>query len=230
MKTDTDKKWIGEKGLWIVTFIPLVITLIALPFLNDRLPAHYDLNGKIDRWGSKYEQLIIPLLIVVLSLFWKLFINYYRKKEQSGQTDKIRQVASSNKKVIYFVAIGMAVMFTFMHLGFLYSAIMRAVDSGHTSYLDLNVVSNVPLGIFIMAIGNYLPKTKRNSFVGVRTSSSMKSDEAWSKSSRFGGKVFLISGLLIIIQALVIGGMLSTLITVGILLIGGIIVTFKSFG
>ncbi len=90
-------------------------------------------------------------------------------------------------------------MFTFMHIAFIYSALMTAVDRGNTSHLDVNAISNVPLGIFIMAIGNYLPKTKRNSFVSVRTFSSMKDDESWAKDNRFGGKILLLAGTLIVI-------------------------------
>ena len=228
MRTN-NRKWFGEKGLWIATFIPLLLTLIILPFLQESLPAHYDMAGNIDRWGSKYEQLILPIIIIVLSLFWKLFINYYRKKEMSAKTDKERQEASSNKKIIYLVAIGSAIMFTLMHIAFIYSAVMTAIDSGNTSHLDINIISNVPLGIFIIAIGNYLPKAKRNFFVGVRTSASLKDDESWSKENRFGGKILLLTGILIIIQALLLGGMISTFITIGLLLLAVIIIVIHSF-
>lgn len=222
------KKWFGEKGLWTVTIVPLLLTLIILPFLQESLPAHYDMNGNIDRWGSKYEQLILPIIIVSLSLFWKLFINYYQKKELSAKTDKERKEASGNKKVIYLVAIGMAIMFTIMHIAFIYAAAMTVINNGNTSHIDINVVSNVALGIFIMAVGNYLPKTKRNSFVGVRTSTSIKDDESWAKENRVGGKIFLLTGLLIIIQALLVGGMISTFITIALLLLDGIIIVIRS--
>lgn len=225
----SSNKWFGEKGMWVATFVPLIITFFVLPFLQDSLPAHYDMSGNVDRWGSKYEQLILPIIIIVLTLFWKILINYYSKKEISGKTDRERQDASSNKKVIYIVAIGMAVMFTIMHMGFMYSALMTAISNGNTSPVDINVLTNIPLGIFIIIIGNYLPKTKRNYFVGVRNFSSMKDDESWAKYNRFGGKVMLLSGVLIIVQTLLIGGMASTFITVAILLVSGILITFKSF-
>ena len=36
-------------------FLPLIVVLIALHFLPERIPAHYDFNNQVTRWGSKYE-------------------------------------------------------------------------------------------------------------------------------------------------------------------------------
>ena len=58
-----------NKILWIISVIPLIVTLFVLRFLPDELPAHYDFEGNIDRWGSKYEELIFPIIILVLALF-----------------------------------------------------------------------------------------------------------------------------------------------------------------
>ncbi|MDE6209613.1 MAG: DUF1648 domain-containing protein [Lachnospiraceae bacterium] len=43
------------KILWIITVLPLLVTAIAVRFMEDTVPAHYDFYGNIDRWGSKYE-------------------------------------------------------------------------------------------------------------------------------------------------------------------------------
>jgi uncharacterized membrane protein len=39
-------------------FLPLIVVLIALPFLPERIPAHYDFNNQVTRWGSKYNTYI----------------------------------------------------------------------------------------------------------------------------------------------------------------------------
>ena len=33
-------------------FLPLIVVLIALPFLPERIPAHYDFNNQVTRWGD----------------------------------------------------------------------------------------------------------------------------------------------------------------------------------
>ena len=37
-------------------FLPLAVVLIALQFLPEQIPAHYDMNNQVTRWGSKYER------------------------------------------------------------------------------------------------------------------------------------------------------------------------------
>ena len=67
-----------NKILWIITFLPLLITIVVLPFMEDKIPMHYDINGNIDRWGSKSEQFIFPVMIIIMTVFWNTF-NYSRK-------------------------------------------------------------------------------------------------------------------------------------------------------
>jgi hypothetical protein len=58
--------------LLILTFIPLIMTLIAFPFLPDPLPAHFSAGGNVNRWGSVYEALLLPVITLVtgLALIW----------------------------------------------------------------------------------------------------------------------------------------------------------------
>ena len=58
-----------NKILWIVTFIPTIVTAIVLKIMPDQVPMHYDAAGNIDRWGSKYENFIFPVIIIGMTLF-----------------------------------------------------------------------------------------------------------------------------------------------------------------
>jgi len=55
--------------LFILTFIPLVMALMVLPFLPDTIAAHFGISGNVNRWGSKYESLLLPLIAIALGLF-----------------------------------------------------------------------------------------------------------------------------------------------------------------
>ena len=48
-----------KTGYYILMYLPLVVTLIALPYLPEKIPAHYGFDNKVDRWGSKYEERFI---------------------------------------------------------------------------------------------------------------------------------------------------------------------------
>ena len=55
--------------LFVLTLIPLVMAMIVLPFLPDTIPVHFDLNGNVNRWGSRYESLVLPAIAAATGLF-----------------------------------------------------------------------------------------------------------------------------------------------------------------
>ncbi|MBR6638720.1 MAG: SdpI family protein [Lachnospiraceae bacterium] len=212
-----------NKILWIISVIPLVITLFVLRFLPDEIPAHYDFEGNIDRWGSKYEELIFPIIILVMALFWQLFVWHFDKKGKNAKTEKEALEAKSNKNIILLAAICEAVIFGIMHFVFMYSACKEATGDMTKSAFDSFMIINVLFGLMFIIIGNYLPRAKQNGIVGLRTGKTMNDEEVWKKANRFAGKLFIIAGLLTVIESLIIGGVASTMIMVGILLVVAIV-------
>ena len=71
-----------KKIMWIVAMIPVVVTSVVLQFMLDVIPMHHDLEGNTDRWGSKTESLIFPIIILFITLFWQLLINVFEKNQQ----------------------------------------------------------------------------------------------------------------------------------------------------
>lgn len=78
-----------KRVMWIVSVIPFIITAIALQFMPDSVPMHYNISGEIDRWGSKYENLIFPVMILLFTLFWHLLILHYEKGRSKPPLIKI---------------------------------------------------------------------------------------------------------------------------------------------
>mgnify|MGYP000349793945 FL=1 len=60
--------------------IPVVVTSVVLQFMPDIIPMHHDLEGNTDRWGSKTESFIFPVIILFITLFWHLLIYVFEKK------------------------------------------------------------------------------------------------------------------------------------------------------
>lgn len=215
--------------LWVVTLIPLGITAVAMNFMQDNVPMHYDINGSIDRWGSKYENFVFPVIIVVFTLFWLCLIGYYKKKQQKAENEKEAQEAAGNAALLYYTAIGMALMFGIMQCVLLFMAYDRAEKSTGNVNIDTMMVINVLMGIFIMALGMLLPKSKINSTFGIRTVWSTDNEEAWALSNRAGAVIFVIAGLLTVIESVVFGKMLSTAIMLAIIIAAGILSVVCSY-
>lgn len=109
-----------KKIMWIMAMIPVVVTSVVLQFMPDVIPMHHDLEGNTDRWGSKTESLIFPIIILFITLFWHLLINVFEKKTKTAKTEKEQMEAKSAAKVLCVVGISQAIMFGIMHYFILY--------------------------------------------------------------------------------------------------------------
>lgn len=212
-----------NKILWITTFLPLAVTLIVINFLPERIPRHYDLQGNIDAWGSRYTMFIFPVVIILITLIWLLFIKYFEKKSISAEEDKERKEAAGNAKVLYIVAIVENIVFNVMCYSFLISAYVEVQTNAQTMAIDINTVMGVVYGLMFIVLGNMMSKCKRNSVLGVRTPWSMKNDIAWAKSQRWGGISFIVSGIIIIISAFIYGGLAVICIMIGVLTLDAVL-------
>lgn len=193
-----------KKAIWIISLIALTGTAVVLQFMPDQVPMHYDAVGNIDRWGSKYENLIFPVIILAMSLFWTLSIRYYDKKALRETDGKESAGANSNAKVLGIVGLWMTAIFTVMQGFILYGAYNEAVSGAAAWSVDIGKVSVILMGIIFIILGNFMTKTRINSTVGVRISWSMYNDNTWRKSNRFGAYAIMIAGVVIIIMAVLL--------------------------
>lgn len=58
-------------------------------------------------------------------------------------------------------------------------------------------IFSILLSIGLMIVGNYLPKCKPNLLLGIRTPWTLKSEQVWYQTHRFGRWFFVIGGLLL---------------------------------
>lgn len=229
MKNKQTSKSFRKPILWFLTLLQMLVTTIVIQFMLERIPMHYDIDGNINRWGSKYENFIFPLVIIITTLFWSLFLMYFQKKQRKDNDDKQKKEAANNEKIVYLAAIGMTILFSIMHYSYMYSAMIEVKNNMTTSAIDSNIIVNVMLGIFIIIIGNFLPQAKLNSVVGIRTTWSKKNDKTWAATNRFGGIVFVIAGILIILETILTNSFLSTIIMLGIILLAAVLCTIYSY-
>ena len=200
--------------------LPLVVVLVALQFLPEQIPAHYDFNNQVTRWGSKYETLIFPIFIVIFGLFMLGMARYSAKQEEGGK---------NNENVCIIAGIAVLILFNAMTGYFLYTDFNK-VENLSSVALDVNQLIFGILGISMIIIGNIMPKARMNSVMGLRTSWSMKNETTWKKSQRFGGISFIIGGIAIVVVCFLNRGIACFWWTMGIfalLLVVDVCYTYK---
>lgn len=187
-----------KKCLWLISVIPLLITAAVLKDFPDSVPMHYNAAGVIDRWGSKYEELIFPVVIILFNIFWQCFLGIFEKKQRTAESDRERQEAGSNIRQIFFSALLTLLLFCAMDFFFLYSGWLEAAAGSEYSFFPIQVFSGIGLGLLSIFLGNLMPKIKRNSFSGLRTPWSMANDRTWAASQRVAGRLMILSGMVIL--------------------------------
>lgn len=198
----------NNKLFYFLMFLPLFMVLVLLPFLPDQIPAHYGIDGGVDRWGSKYETFIFPAITVIFGFIMLLITKYASKQEKSK---------GNNKKIGINLGIMLLLFFNILFFYFLYADFNR-VENLSTMPINIQQLSFILLGVIIIILGIMMPKLEMNSMIGLRTSWSMKNEITWKKSQQFGGKSFIIVGLLVIMINLLVHSSISIILSLVILL------------
>ena len=101
----------------------------------------------------------------------------------------------------------------------MYSSYVEAIEEMEHAKVNIANISCVMLGVMFIILGNFIPKTKKNGTVGVRTVWSMYNDNTWRKSNLFGGAAMVITGVLTIITSIFVSGGVSTVLMLVYLLV-----------
>ena len=184
----------------VLTCFPVVLSLLLCPLLPERIPAHYNLYGEVDRWGSRLEVLLLPLCCLVGGLIWKRFIQ------------KTSLIQPQNQKPMLVAGCSLLAALDALSCVILFFSFSSA-DVPQTGLL-LPQLLNILLGLSLLPLGTAMPKVKRNGVLGLRT----------------GGKSLLLTGVLLIAGSLLIGNRLwLNLLPIALLILDGIFCILYSY-
>lgn len=171
-----------SKTMTIITAIVILIPLAAGLLWWDRLPddvaVHFSAGGIPDKWVHKgWAVFGLPLFILAAHVFCVFMSMNDPKKQNIGE--KIYNIvlwicpacSMLGGLIIYTYSLGLPFP--------VYSAAQMAI------------------GIVIIIIGNFLPKSHLNYTVGIKLPWTMSDSENWNNTHRFAGKVWIIGGLLL---------------------------------
>ena len=191
---------------YILMYLPLVVVLIVLPHLPEKIPAHYGFDNQVDRWGSKYEALLFPVVSILMGYFLLGMAKLAAKKEEHGE---------NNKNVTIIVGILVLILLNALNVYSLYTSFNKVENLSFVS-LDIGQLVFGIIGMLMIVTGNLMPKLRMNSMIGLRTYWSMKNEATWKKSQHIGGISFIIGGIIIIGLCIVMKGTPCLLSVLGV--------------
>ena len=166
--------------------IPIVLIIIAFivglqlyPQLPEQMPSHWNAQGEIDAWSGKGFAVWFPPLLALAVYLLMTFLPL------------IDPLKKRYKEFInyYFGIKLLLVIFLLALYGF-----TLAVGLG----AKLNILYFIlpAISILFIIIGLFLPKIKKNYFVGIRTPWTIHSEEVWNQTHKTAGKFFVVAGII----------------------------------
>ncbi len=163
----------------------LVLAAVLYPSLPEMIPTHWNAQGEVDGYMKKPGGV---LMMPAMALFTFIIMKIIPVISPKGfRTDKFSNVIG----VLQVTLVGfMSIVATLVLLE------ARGLN------VRINEVIIAGVGLLFVVIGNYLGKVRKNFFIGIRTPWTLASDEVWNRTHRMGGKLFMLSGVIIWLGAL----------------------------
>jgi uncharacterized membrane protein len=173
-------------------FLPILLVLLAIMasfyfyfHFPDSVPIHWNIAGEVDNYGSRTTgAFLFPAIILGMYLLF-LALPYIDPKKK--RYEQFRKVYHVFKNILVFFMVGIYFITSLNALGY---------------RIPVGLWTPLLVGLLFVIMGNYMGKIKSNWFIGIRTPWTLSSEEVWNKTHRFGGKIFIIGGILMMIMYL----------------------------
>jgi uncharacterized membrane protein len=177
-----------EHSLLLLDVATIVVTLvlavlaawIALRGPTGQVPVHFGIDGRPDRWGSRFEIVgVIGLLAAMTGAIGGGMSLFARRADDAARARSLR--------------IGQFVVVVSMGLcGLLIANLVLAAAAGASLQLK---ATPLIISLILVLTGAVLGRVSPNPFVGVRTPWTYKSRRSWDRTNRLGGRLLFLTGL-----------------------------------
>lgn len=175
-----------------VCLLPFAIGAVFYGRMPEQMATHFDFNFQPDDYSSREFALFgIPAFMTAIFVLCVGMLEVDPKKR--GMNDRLKTITRWIVPIL--------------------SIIVQCIIISYALDNSLNLVRFIPIlvGALILLIGNYLPKCRQNYTMGIKLPWTLNSEENWERTHRFGGKMYVIAGLCMILAAF-FSGYVSTII------------------
>jgi len=166
----------------LVALLPIAVGLLLWDRLPETFATHWGADGRADGYGSRAFAVFVPSLLL-LGVHWLC----------TAVTALDSKNRDRNRKPFGLVMWVLPIISNFV-CGMMYALALGM----EFSMMKLQCVI---FGLMFLAIGNYLPKCRQNYTIGIKVYWTYTSEENWNATHRFGGKVWVIGGLVLLLCA-----------------------------
>ena len=168
----------------LLTLLPIPVGLLLWNQFPETMAIHWGVTGQADGFASVPTAVFLPPLIMLLTHLFCILVCFL----DPGNKNR-------NQKILHIVLWTVPVICNLSCCGIY--ALSLGVEFSPVLW------TTVPMGLLFALIGNYMPKTRMNSTVGIKVPWTYTSEENWNATHRLAGKLWVIGGI-----AMALGGFL----------------------
>jgi uncharacterized membrane protein len=155
------------------------------PSLPDRVPIHWNIEGKVDGWGDKsWATFLMPGIMVG---FLVLFAFLPTLSPKHFEVDAFRST------YLYIMVLTLALFFYLGGITLL--ATWQEVRQGGR-FMDIGRALIGGLFLFFALLGNVMGKVRKNFYIGIRVPWTLASDRVWNDTHRLAAWLMVTFGIL----------------------------------
>ncbi|MBR2040679.1 MAG: SdpI family protein [Clostridia bacterium] len=165
----------------LIILLPSILGLIIWDKLPNNMVIHWGADGNADGLGAKaFAVFGLPLILLAVHLLC-LIVTAFDKKQRE-----------QNKKALGIIFWIIPFISLFVNSLIYFISFDRKFD----------MIRFMPIifGVMFIFIGNYMPKVKQNHTLGIKISWTLNNEENWNKTHRLAGKIWVITGAIIILS------------------------------
>ncbi|MCV2392682.1 SdpI family protein [Actinotalea sp. M2MS4P-6] len=206
-----------HRKLWEGVQIALLVAMFGSAALlwssvPEQIPVHWNAAGEVDRYGGRFEGLLLVPLIA-LGIYLLLLV--------------IPRIDPARRNYEAFAGTWMLLRVSILvYLAFVGLVTQLAIGREETLPAAQLIVGSV--GVLFMVLGGVMGRIEPNWFAGIRTPWTLSSTRSWEATHRLGGRLFVALGVLTLIAA-VIGGTVALVTILGGMLVVLVVVSVYSY-
>ena len=167
----------------LIIFFSFILATYAYQVLpSDRVPSHWNAQGKIDGYLPKFWGLFL-LPLISLGLFFLL--HYLIKIDPLN-----KNIQKFRKQYNSFIL----VLIIFFFYIFILTLAANFIS------IDMTLMLIPALGVLFFYLGKLMRHVKRNWFIGIRTPWTLSNDKVWEKTHKLGSILFQGVGIIMLLS------------------------------
>lgn len=203
-----------DRPILILLLLLVVASVLVYPHLPAQVPGHWNIAGQVDRYTSRtFAAFFFPLLIIWIYLMMLLIPLIDPKRQNYARFEGAYRLLRS--ALVVFLSGTWAI----------------TILTGLGYSLNVGMIMKGGIGLLFLLIGSMMGQIRFNYFVGIRTPWTLADERVWLTTHRFGSRIWVLGGLLILMGSSVPGHW-GAIFFIGILLmmtLGPIIFSYTEF-